>query len=138
MSASVVDIRRYLPAGALPAPVCALVVGDLGGSIDTALRASSIAVQAVEGGPAAFAFIATQLPTDVVVIDAARPDEHVIALIAALRRHRYWRCVPILLLESACGTANLGRAFEAGADECLPRTDHATLTARVLEFAGAA
>jgi|GEM_PF-4484167 len=137
MSASLVPLRRYLPAGALPAPVCVLAIGR-GGRVEKALRASPIAVQTVEAGPAALDYVANELPTDIVVIESARADDQVVALIDAVRRHRYWRSVPILLFAPHSEPVDLERAFEAGADECLPRLDAATLATRVLELAGAA
>jgi len=138
VSASVLQIRRYLPAGALPAPVCVLAVARRGGRVEKALRASPIAVQTVEVGSAALDFVANELPTDVIVIEAARPDDLVVRLIDAVRRHRYWHSVPILLFAPTCERDDLDRAFEAGADECLPRPDPATLASRILELAGAA
>jgi PleD family two-component response regulator len=136
MSTSLVPLRRYLPAGALPAPVCVLAVGR-GGRVEKALRASPIAVQAVEAGPAALDYVANELPTDVVVIESARADDQVVALIDAVRRHRYWRSVPILLFAPHSEPVDLDRAFEAGADECLASPDPATLASRVRQFAAA-
>ena len=120
---------------ALVAPVCALVVGDRDGSIDTALRASNIAVQSLATVSAALEFIATQLPTDAVVIDAAGRADSAVALVIALRRHRYWRSLPILLLTPERDSTYPNRVFEAGADECFTEWDRPILAARVLELA---
>ena len=119
----------------LVAPVCALVVGDRDGSIDTALRASNIAVQSLATVPAALEFIATQLPSDAVVIDAAGQADSAVALVIALRRHRYWRSLPILLLTPEQDSNFVDRAFEAGADQCFTQWDRPILAARILELA---
>jgi PleD family two-component response regulator len=135
VSGPVVQFRRHLPAGTLPAPVCALVVGDRDGSIDTALRASNIAVQSLATVTAALEYIATQLPTDVAVIDVAGRDDGALALVIALRRHRYWHSVPIVLLARKLDSTYLDRAFDAGADDCLTHPAGASLTARVRQLA---
>jgi CheY-like chemotaxis protein len=137
VSASVRQIQRYLPADALPAPVCVLAVGRRGGRVEKALRASPVAVQTVDAGPAALDYVANELPTDIIVIESARADDQVVALIDAVRRHRYWRSVPILLFAPHSAPVDIDRAFEAGADECLASPDPATLASRVRQFATA-
>lgn len=71
----------------------------------------------VADGHAALRLVVETAPPDVVLLDGVLPHANGIEVLAAIRRCRAWRHVPVVMVSGRSSESDIVRAIEAGADD---------------------
>jgi DNA-binding response OmpR family regulator len=100
--------------------------------LDFFLNREGYKVTKVEDGKKALAWITSESPSDVVLLDLMLPFKDGYQILSEIRSHDSWKNVPVIILTAKAQSQEIARALDMGANDYLVKPfQPAELLARI-------